>query len=107
MICWASTCHGLPDLRDPLSPRASQPLMAAVEWLWGLPARRCTLSELRDHYQPLIGHEITLGELPLASAALFDLGVYLTVVGATLLTVSVLGNASRDTAPSATTGATS
>ncbi len=28
------------------SPRASQPLMAAVEWLWGLPARRCTLSEL-------------------------------------------------------------
>ena len=28
------------------SPRTSQPLMAAVEWLWGLPARRCTLSEL-------------------------------------------------------------
>lgn len=37
-----------------------------------------------------------LGELPLASAALFDLGVYLTVVGSTLLTVSVLGQVSRD-----------
>ena len=52
-------------------------------------------------------HVPVLGELPLATAALFDLGVYLTVVGATLLTVSVLGNASRDMAPSATTGATS
>jgi len=37
-----------------------------------------------------------LGELPLASAALFDLGVYLTVVGSTLLTLSVLGAASQD-----------
>ncbi len=37
-----------------------------------------------------------LGELPLATAALFDLGVYLTVVGSTLLTISVLGNASRE-----------
>lgn len=35
-----------------------------------------------------------LGELPLASAALFDLGVYLTVVGSTLLTLSVLGHVS-------------
>ena len=41
-------------------------------------------------------HVPLLGELPLASAALFDLGVFATVVGATLLTVSVLGNASRD-----------
>ncbi len=32
-----------------------------------------------------------LGEVPLASAALFDLGVYVTVVGATLLTLVVLG----------------
>jgi hypothetical protein len=37
-----------------------------------------------------------LGELPLATAALFDLGVYLTVVGSTLLTISVLGQASRE-----------
>lgn len=36
-----------------------------------------------------------LGELPLASAALFDLGVYLTVVGATLLTVAALGSVSQ------------
>jgi multicomponent K+:H+ antiporter subunit A len=41
-------------------------------------------------------HVPFLGELPLASAALFDLGVYLTVVGATLLTISVLGSVSRD-----------
>jgi multicomponent K+:H+ antiporter subunit A len=36
-----------------------------------------------------------LGELPLATAALFDLGVYVTVVGATMLTLSVLGAASK------------
>jgi multicomponent K+:H+ antiporter subunit A len=36
-----------------------------------------------------------LGELPLATAALFDLGVYITVVGATMLTLSVLGAVSR------------
>jgi multicomponent K+:H+ antiporter subunit A len=37
-----------------------------------------------------------LGELPLASAALFDLGVYITVVAATLLMLSVLGAASKE-----------
>ncbi len=44
------------------------------------------------------GHPVVgvLGELPLATAALFDLGVYFTVVGATLLTLSVLGAVSRD-----------
>ena len=53
-------------------------------------------------------HVPLLGELPLASAALFDLGVYLTVVGATLLTVSVLGNASGDVkTPAHRPGATS
>ena len=36
-----------------------------------------------------------LGEVPLATAALFDLGVYLVVVGATLLTLAALANASR------------
>jgi multicomponent K+:H+ antiporter subunit A len=44
------------------------------------------------HGYPEVGW---LGELPLASAALFDLGVYLTVVGSTLLTISVLGNVSQ------------
>ena len=37
-----------------------------------------------------------LGELPLATAALFDLGVYVTVVGATMLMLSVLGAASKE-----------
>ncbi|MDM7463845.1 MAG: MnhB domain-containing protein, partial [Tepidimonas taiwanensis] len=45
-------------------------------------------------------HVPLLGELPLASAALFDLGVYGTVVGATLLTISVLGAASHAPAAS-------
>ncbi len=47
-------------------------------------------------------HVPLLGELPLASAALFDLGVYLTVVGSTLLTISVLSHASRETHPTTT-----
>jgi multicomponent K+:H+ antiporter subunit A len=44
------------------------------------------------------GHPVVgfLGELPLATAALFDLGVYMTVVGSTLLTLSVLGSASKE-----------
>ena len=37
-----------------------------------------------------------LGSLPLATAALFDLGVYITVVGATLLTLSTLGAVTRE-----------
>jgi multicomponent K+:H+ antiporter subunit A len=41
-------------------------------------------------------HVPGFGEVPLASAALFDLGVYITVVGATLLTLSVLGHASKE-----------
>ena len=42
------------------------------------------------------GHPVVpiLGELSLATAALFDLGVYITVVGATLLMLSVLGGVS-------------
>jgi multicomponent K+:H+ antiporter subunit A len=39
-----------------------------------------------------------LGEAPLATAALFDLGVYVTVVGATMLMLSVLGAASKEPA---------
>jgi multicomponent K+:H+ antiporter subunit A len=46
------------------------------------------------------GHPVVpvLGELSLATAALFDLGVYITVVGATMLMLSVLGAASKETA---------
>ncbi|MFW5332584.1 monovalent cation/H+ antiporter subunit A [Hydrogenophaga sp. ZJX-1] len=51
-------------------------------------------------------HVPLLGELPLASAALFDLGVYLTVVGSTLLTISVLGSVSREGEPSSAHTAT-
>ncbi|MCU0930874.1 MAG: monovalent cation/H+ antiporter subunit A [Serpentinimonas sp.] len=46
-----------------------------------------------------------LGKLPFASAALFDLGVYLTVVGATLLTISVLGSVSPETPVASAEGA--
>jgi multicomponent K+:H+ antiporter subunit A len=42
-----------------------------------------------------------LGEVPLASAALFDLGVYFTVVGATMLMLSALGAASKEPAEKA------
>ena len=44
------------------------------------------------------GHPLVplLGELPLATAALFDLGVYITVVGSTLLTLSTLGSVTRE-----------
>ncbi|HSD53857.1 MAG TPA: monovalent cation/H+ antiporter subunit A [Burkholderiales bacterium] len=43
------------------------------------------------------GHPVVglLGEVPLATAALFDFGVYLVVVGATLLTLVSLGSASQ------------
>ena len=40
-----------------------------------------------------------LGEMGLATAALFDLGVYLTVVGATLLLFATLGAASKEGSP--------
>ncbi|MDO9071863.1 MAG: monovalent cation/H+ antiporter subunit A [Rubrivivax sp.] len=49
------------------------------------------------------GHPVValLGELPLATAALFDLGVYVTVVASTLLTLSALGAASESAAEGA------
>jgi multicomponent K+:H+ antiporter subunit A len=37
-----------------------------------------------------------LGEAPLATVAIFDLGVYVTVVGATMLMLSALGAASKE-----------
>jgi multicomponent K+:H+ antiporter subunit A len=44
------------------------------------------------------GHPVVpvLGELGLASAAVFDLGVYITVVGATMLMLAVLGSVSKE-----------
>ena len=65
-----------------------------IAWLTGVGAflfGRPFLSSAHGHPSlPLIG------ELPLATAALFDLGVYITVVGATMLMLSVLGSVSKD-----------
>ena len=67
-----------------------------IAWLTGVGAfffGRTFLTSAHGHPSvPL------LGELPLATAALFDLGVYITVVGATLLMLSVLGAASKENA---------
>ena len=66
-------------------------LTGVAAWAWGRPF----LSSAFGH-----PHVPILGELPLASAAMFDLGVYFTVVGSTLLTLSVLGSVSRNPAAS-------
>jgi multicomponent K+:H+ antiporter subunit A len=67
-----------------------------IAWLTGIGAfffGRPFLTSAHGH--PTVP---VLGELPLATAALFDLGVYITVVGSTLLMLSVLGAASKETA---------
>lgn len=51
-------------------------------WLWGLPF----LTSWHDHF-----HIPWIGEIELASAMLFDTGVYITVVAATLLILANLG----------------
>jgi multicomponent K+:H+ antiporter subunit A len=55
-----------------------------ASWLFGAPF---LTSATRHPSLPL------LGEVPIASAVAFDLGVYLTVVGATLLALSALADA--------------
>jgi multicomponent K+:H+ antiporter subunit A len=58
-------------------------ITGVLAWLWSRPF----LTSAHVYvYLPI------LGKLHLASAALFDLGVYLTVVGATMLMISVLGD---------------
>lgn len=69
---------------------ASGVLIAAAtgagSWLFGYPF----LTSAFDHfYIPLVG------DIELATAMLFDLGVYLTVVGATLLILANLGKLSK------------
>ena len=64
-------------------------LTGVAAFVWGRPF----LTSAHGH-----PHVPMLGDLPLASAAMFDLGVYLTVVGATLLTISVLGSVTRELA---------
>jgi len=64
-----------------------------IAWLTGVGAfafGKPFLTSAHGHPQVRL-----LGELPLATAALFDLGVFITVVGATLLMLSMLGAASR------------
>jgi multicomponent K+:H+ antiporter subunit A len=56
----------------------------AAAWLFGAPFLTST------HGHPILP---LIGEVPLASAAVFDLGVYLTVVGATMLAIAALGGA--------------
>src|SRR5690606_966651 len=62
-------------------------LTGVAAFVWGRPFMTSA------HGHP---HVPLLGDIPLASAAVFDLGVYLTVVGATLLTISTLGSVSRE-----------
>jgi multicomponent K+:H+ antiporter subunit A len=65
-----------------------------IAWLTGVAAMVLGHPFLTSAF----GHPVVpvLGELALASAAVFDLGVYLTVVGATLLTLAVLGRATKE-----------
>ncbi|USE82976.1 monovalent cation/H+ antiporter subunit A [Acinetobacter tibetensis] len=58
-------------------------LTAIAAWFWGRPF----LTSAHIYVSPPI-----LGEMHLASAAAFDVGVYVTVVGATMLMISVLGD---------------
>ena len=57
-------------------------LTGVASWVFGYPFLTTTFAHL---HWPLIG------EFELASALLFDLGVYTTVVGATLLILANLG----------------
>jgi multicomponent K+:H+ antiporter subunit A len=58
-------------------------LTGLAAWFWGRPF----LTSAHVHIAPPL-----LGDIHLASAALFDVGVYVTVVGATMLIISVLGD---------------
>ena len=65
-------------------------LTGVAAWLFGAPF----LTSAHGHpHLPLVG------EVPLASAMAFDLGVYLAVVGATMLTLATLGRAAPRGAP--------
>lgn len=58
-------------------------LTGLAAWFWGRPF----LTSAHIYVNPPI-----IGEMHLASAALFDVGVYVTVVGAVMLMISVLGD---------------
>ncbi|WP_180111234.1 monovalent cation/H+ antiporter subunit A [Acinetobacter sp. YH12136] len=58
-------------------------LTGLAAWFWGRPF----LTSAHIYVNPPI-----IGEMHLASAAIFDVGVYVTVVGAVMLMISVLGD---------------
>lgn len=58
-------------------------LTGIAAWFWGRPF----LTSAHIYVEPPL-----LGKMHLASAASFDLGVYITVVGATMLLIAVLGD---------------
>ncbi|HJE52894.1 MAG TPA: monovalent cation/H+ antiporter subunit A [Acinetobacter pseudolwoffii] len=58
-------------------------LTGVAAWFWSRPF----LTSAHIYVSPPV-----IGEMHLASAALFDVGVYVTVVGATMLMISVLGD---------------
>lgn len=61
-------------------------LTGVASWVFGYPFLTSTFTHV---------HPPLLGDIELASAMVFDLGVYLTVVGATLLILANLGKLSR------------
>ena len=68
-------------------------LVAAGTGVASLLAGAPLLTSAHVHpYVPLVG------EIPLASATVFDLGVFMAVLGSTMLTITVLGRASARTA---------
>lgn len=63
-------------------------LTGMAAWAWGRPF----LTSAQTHIHPFL-----IGDVHLASAAAFDIGVYVTVVGATMLLISVLGDSRHST----------
>jgi len=74
-------------------------LLAGLTGLAGIIAGAPFLTSAVGH-----PHVPLLGEIPLASATAFDLGVFMAVLGTTLLTLTAIGQARRK--PSPTGGAT-
>jgi multicomponent K+:H+ antiporter subunit A len=62
-------------------------LTGVAAWAFGAPFLTSTYGH---------PHVPLLGEIPIASALAFDLGVYLTVIGATLLALTRLGQAGNE-----------
>ena len=66
--------------------------LAGLTGLAGVPAGEPFLTSTAGHL-----HVPLIGDIPLASAMVFDLGVFMAVLGTTLLTLTALGLARRET----------